>query len=406
MSDQSPYATILQQTFSTTTQNQTVTNTSIRDNVSIIRAVGHGTCGTVYGIRAIKRVIKLGRNEDALRRDFAQTKKAWQSVQSLEHMLQSHFHSYGLVLSIPNIPRCFRFYSNCSQRIQRYEHELSGDESSSQSEIDEEDRDKPGFTMQRIPPIPTAARIALVKELFAGEDQDRFLNNPENDDCLLRLYFGKVVDDDERFEDLRNFPLHDDQMDDIGLDTHTLVIELAIGLAIIHWGAELDGMDVEFVLSARFSARIEANGTINGAVAEPTNETRRSTHLWVLDFDKAKPISIKEDRDALIRRLVVATSGNDPYFPRPSVNEERWNQFKWAYIEAGKKILKQKIDEQVEEVVDGGLLDLPALFISALDAQFEWEDEREEEAFIQFEAEDEEESDEDTFVQFQENDSE
>lgn len=86
---------------------------------------------------------------------------------------------------------------------------------------------------------------------------------------------------------------------------------MAIGLAILHWQAQVDGMDTGFVLGG--------DAPKNGAITfddfkkmGPVDRAecfmgRRRIHLWKLDFDKARSISLsKGDAD---RKLVPAFRG-------------------------------------------------------------------------------------------------
>lgn len=62
----------------------------------------------------------------------------------------------------------------------------------------------------------------------------------------------------------------------------------------------------------------------------------RSTHVWVLDFDKATTIDFTaNDVD---KKLVPAFLGNDPYYPRPDVDEELWEEFSRVYLRASQVI--------------------------------------------------------------------
>ena len=60
----------------------------------------------------------------------------------------------------------------------------------------------------------------------------------------------------------------------------------------------------------------------------------------MLDFDKAGDIEFtKHDVD---KKLVPAFLGNDPYYPRPQVDEELWDKFYDAYLKASEVILRRK----------------------------------------------------------------
>jgi hypothetical protein len=48
---------------------------------------------------------------------------------------------------------------------------------------------------------------------------------------------------------LRNYPLHLNQMGDLGLEVLAYVRYMGEALTLIHWGARVDANDVEFVLA-------------------------------------------------------------------------------------------------------------------------------------------------------------
>lgn len=80
----------------------------------------------------------------------------------------------------------------------------------------------------------------------------------------------------------------------------------------------------------------------------------RPLHLWMLDFDKATTIEFTEHN--VDKKLVPAFLGNDPYYPRPQVDEELWDDFCDAYLEASEVILRGK-------GVQKAVLDLPRRFL-------------------------------------------
>lgn len=300
--------------------------------------IGRGTCGTVYAMGHTNRALKMGSSARDILRDCRQTAEAGQMVAGWAVALVTHFAAKRLRISIPKIPEIYDFHRDCAEVVARYEAQLDLDDSM----IDKLEQTKAGFIMQRIPAIPHSAREALVKQFFGEKDHDHFLHDMDSLDCLIRLYFGKK-DDGAAISDLRNFPLCTDQMDNIGLDTKTLVIELAVGLAIIHWAARLDAMDCEYVLSSSSSYLPQSRNRNLDKIPDNTlgplpDIPRRDTHIWILDFDKSSPLKLDEPQKA-VRQLVVATSGNDPYFPRPDLNEDRWLQFRQAYIQASGVIL-------------------------------------------------------------------
>ena len=149
-------------------------------------------------------------------------------------------------------------------------------------------------------------------------------------------------------------------MEDLELEISELANEMAIGLAIMHWQAQVDGMDVEFVLGSSATWDSEQQPAYDDILAPPhvvkvVNFKRRAVHLWMLDFDKATPIELKE-KD-VNKKLVPAFLGNDPYYPRRHIDEELWNGFCSSYLKASEAILQRR-------GVDEGILRLPQQFLA------------------------------------------
>lgn len=75
-----------------------------------------------------------------------------------------------------------------------------------------------------------------------------------NRDCLIRVYLGRrrhgaARDRPSRFQafSLRNFPLHIDQMERLGIsmcDMEIYARSMAGALAMMHWHSNIDGKDV------------------------------------------------------------------------------------------------------------------------------------------------------------------
>ncbi|KAF3042303.1 hypothetical protein E8E11_006326 [Didymella keratinophila] len=89
-------------------------------------------------------------------------------------------------------------------------------------------------------------------------------------------------------ETLWNYPFYLDQLLSIlGLSgVKRIAREMAIGVAVLHWGALVDGMDVEFVFGGISDSK---SSTFN------PNGGKRATQLWLLDFDKAAKLRLPRD---------------------------------------------------------------------------------------------------------------
>jgi len=179
-----------------------------------------------------------------------------------------------------------------------------------------------GLISQRIFPLPLSVRAAIVDSLCSKsikKQKETFLKQPENKDCLVRLYLGRR-NDNSKTENvrLRNFPLHVNEMEYLKLDTTMYAVTMARALAVMHWTAGIDANDVEFVFGS-----------------SPANDTTaQSLSIWLLDFNQCKEF---EHNPQGLKQLVDGFWWNDPYYPRPN-DKTLWKTFKDAYLEASDEL--------------------------------------------------------------------
>lgn len=153
----------------------------------------------------------------------------------------------------------------------------------------------------------------------------------------------------------------------IQLDVHAFANEMAIGLALCHWRCKVDCNDVEFVLGSaptilNFAVtvaqlRVMPEDTSTRSEALYNNFQKRTTHLWMLDYDKCNEMAMTDDG---IAQAVKAAEDNDPYFPKPHkarlCDQRLWAGFSQAYLKASKTIMDA--DNAPNEIKDA-----PAKFI-------------------------------------------
>ena len=104
----------------------------------------------------------------------------------------------------------------------------------------------------------------MVQELLNQEfcletNQDRACASDANKDCFVRLYLGKRrprPGRKSRWFQLRNFALHLDQMEALGLDVEYYAMAMADVLAIRHFVAKLDADDIELMLGGPLAAAL------------------------------------------------------------------------------------------------------------------------------------------------------
>ena len=209
---------------------------------------------------------------------------------------------------------------------------------------------QPLLTIDRILPMPQIVREALIKMYFDDDEkiQEEAKNDKDNKDCLLRVYLGEresVKQQSGSYDTLRNFPMRLNMMEDLDLNVSEFASEMAVGLAILHWQAQIDGMDVEFVLGSSATMSKEQPHGYDNHLAPPHKVTipnfkRRAIQLWMLDFDKTSRIELTEHD--VVTKLVPAFLGNDPYYPMPQVDQSLWNEFCSTYLKASGAILEDK----------------------------------------------------------------
>lgn len=369
-------------------------------NPSPYRRIGRGNCGSVWTdgskpLTALKR-------EDA-----APTRFLWKDyfyqTRALEAMNR-------LALSAPDIqiPFC-RWYINDADSSWWEEH-LAGFPKGT----------LPCNTMcsDLIPPVPQQLQTHIIDTYCPAQLRDDVKQRHTSQDCIARLYMGRRRTGRlSQFFSLHNYPLWLNQMEDMKLPIYDHAKIMGETLAMIHWEAELDANDVEFVLGATPSPRRHANILSSSHIAaSPYNTNTRQTSIqtytqgpsasrfqafkvttkssakndeasgdmeqdaahsttqhtspvkisdlkcgtsvWLLDFDCCGRMSMDA---AGIEAAVWAFYRNDPYYPRPGDEEgqvgvQLWEVFKSHYLALGEEIVRRK----------GMAQDLPARFIDRL----------------------------------------
>jgi len=134
--------------------------------------------------------------------------------------------------------------------------------------------------MERILPLPKVIRKALVAHFYSHNSNapldsvtlSSILDDTPNKHCLARIYLGREngVFTREGFS-LRNFPLYLKPMQELGLDVLGLASAMGKAFAIMHWGAGVNGDDVEIVLGSSTVGGEEDEGSISSTeISEST----------------------------------------------------------------------------------------------------------------------------------------
>ncbi|RSL40134.1 hypothetical protein CEP53_013574 [Fusarium sp. AF-6] len=201
--------------------------------------------------------------------------------------------------------------------------------------------------------------------------QQAALENPLNRDCLARVYLGRQRSPHQPRQvnfSLRNFNLCLDQMVDLGLPVSSYASAIGEALAVVHWAANVDGYDIEFVLGSETSVKsqprkapsLQSTQESSWVVAEGR---RKTTGIWVLDFNLCTKWEERigwEQPEALVEQLVMAFFENDPYYPLPlmdnDLGKQLWSVFRDSYTTKAEEVLAEK-DERLRA--------LPNRFINA-----------------------------------------
>jgi hypothetical protein len=175
----------------------------------------------------------------------------------------------------------------------------------------------------------------------------------------VRVYLGELRNNRPYMNfNLRNFPLYLDQIVGLELSADDITSTLASTLAVIHFKAEIDARDVEFVLGtapsfshnqAPTSAEILTGSPRMSSAPAGTgiNFTNRWIHLWVLDFNECAPITMDETG---METAAVAFHQNAPYCPRPpraatvsnAEMDEVWVTFEQSYLRTSSTVLRER----------------------------------------------------------------
>ncbi|KAL2200506.1 zinc finger protein-domain-containing protein [Corynascus similis CBS 632.67] len=337
---------------------KTPVRTRPRDSGKPFTKIGAGSCGAVFAQNGTPYAVKMSKTEDhsALWNDYVCHARIAQLFDRWE-------------FDEVRIPACHffvpagepRFFERHSALLEAAEGVCSTPTSA--------------LVTERILPLPERVRELLIEKYCAEHIRDEARADPANRDCLVRIYLGSTHGKSgQRFFSLRNFKLHLNHMMELQLDVRALARGVGIALAIMHWAAETDARDVEFVLGS-FSQTVSLakdpsalssltpktyTGPSSGRMEDLFRKVE-TTKLWVIDFNQVRKITMDADG---VAQAVDAARRNDPYIPKPlqtSADErEVWKAFALSYVEASDVILNIVNGEEND------LLELPRLFIQGL----------------------------------------
>ncbi|KAJ5180856.1 Protein of unknown function DUF3669 zinc finger protein [Penicillium capsulatum] len=137
---------------------------------------------------------------------------------------------------------------------------------------------------------------------------------------------------------------------------------MAETLAMMHWIAEIDGNDIEFVLAPPdrshagypFSDKNEQGFSKIGLQIE--SQLLHTHRMWVLDFDLCRDMAMDLKG---VEQAAIAFWRNDPYYPRPDkvLENDRspWAIFREHYIQPSEIYIGIVVEEPLEVERRGAL---------------------------------------------------
>ncbi|KAI6084730.1 zinc finger protein-domain-containing protein [Hypoxylon rubiginosum] len=302
------------------------------------RRIGAGLCGSVWTSAPNRRTSSgsgRGRKPTAIKREYSGHGRSLLDDYKIHQTLLESYALCPSELKTFKIPECYDFV----------ERDYKGWETTKILR-----RFPDGYSpcniliTQRIPPFTPDVRKALIDEYCPPDLAENAKTDPNNDHCLIRPYLGrrKWAQRESRIPtfNLRNFPLHVDQIEELVLDPFAYSEVMAQALAFMHWLAKVDANDVEFVLA-------------------PTEDTPQfksralgNHNMWILDFDGCCRISMNRSG---VEQAAKAFLRNDPYYPRPCQSDDEedgvlWQHFKEAFLEASSTIIHEAAPEVPEDL--------------------------------------------------------
>lgn len=125
-------------------------------------------------------------------------------------------------------------------------------------------------------------------------------------------------------------------MEQIGIETVPLANAIGKTYATLHWGAAINGGDVEFVLG---TSATEAQGEDYRPEFQ-----HRAIKLYLLDFGQCEAVDLTQDSDVVYQAFngAMVIGDNQRFIPHYSRSLALFATFRQGYIEAGNIILSDK----------------------------------------------------------------
>lgn len=317
----------------------------------VFRSIGKGFCAEIFQQADTGRVLKRAFNPQNL--------QLWNDYVSHQGIYQAIADSIGQELNINiHVPKVFSYITRDSQSWwDQYRDKWPSAALREPTDL---------LNAELILPLPQTIRESLIAHYCAPHEHAAALADPKNRDCLIRVYLG-VRRPNRTFPSnfsLRNFEADLEIVDELQLEKVHHAQAMAVCLAEMHWTVGTDAADVEFVLGRapeKWEPKFAELKTLppRTETQSDLNFQRGPVHMWLLDFNQCKPISMDE---AGVKQAIAAFWQNDPYYPRPCPpdhpDEELWTIFKTRYLqhsdekaESRQILARQFIDGVVAEAI-------------------------------------------------------
>ncbi|KAL8796162.1 MAG: hypothetical protein Q9195_001495 [Heterodermia aff. obscurata] len=283
--------------------------------MQMYRRIGHGNCGSVW---TLDDVHALKRGDGGPGRDLLNDYRVHQRI-------LTHLPNHADKLRI-QVPGCHQFIGSDDLTW------WNGQAAMFPANFE------PCNTLvsDRIPPFPESVRHRVIDQYCPAHLRESIKSSTPNQDCLIRPYLGRrrQTERQSRFQafSLRNYPLHANQMEELGLDGRLYARIMAETLAHLYWRAQIDAKDVEFVLAPP-PETVDDGKVIKSKVLGDHN-------VWLLDFDCCKEMPFNE---AGVKQAKEAFYNNDPFFPRPDSKEVQdqmlWGEFKDTFLKVSETLI-------------------------------------------------------------------
>ena len=298
------------------------------------KIISRGACCTVYSASPLSAV-KISSDPNALWNDVQLTELVHEAWKAHKALLRNFFPKSRL----PRAPSVHRSFSK--ELLPQWW-------ATHVNLLPEHEKGTHVFFLQRIPAIPSAA-VSAILALHPHKWTDcQTTEMREGHACLIRPCLGiRGIQREKQYAKptLWNYPLYLDQLLQIvsADGVKCIAKEMALGLALLHWGADVDGMGAEFVLGAP-----EPDVS---SLPHEASKSGRKTQMWILDFDKASLLDWSDWDCACGKMIAAVTASNDPCFPAPhselskaGVDRAIRAAFEEVYIKASKLLIDRSLD--------------------------------------------------------------